>query len=110
MTRERRDLPASLEPIRDYIESIKPWDEPLEEILADTTKVQVNAPRALMACEFKGFIFWLAAAVKAGKVAVDPQARLVEAGHYVRQGGAWVWVVRQTFIMERPETRRRVKR
>lgn len=70
MSKERRELPSELEPIRAYIESIKPWDEPLEEILADTTRVQINAPRALIACEFKGFVFMLAKAVRLKKVRV----------------------------------------
>jgi hypothetical protein len=63
-----RDLPPELEPVRDYLEGLKPFDESLESILGDQTQVTINAPRALIVVAFKSFVFSLAQGVRDGRV------------------------------------------
>jgi hypothetical protein len=50
-----RKLPVDLEPFRHYIERYT-FGAPVEEWLNDTTLVEINAPRALIACNVKGMV------------------------------------------------------
>lgn len=62
------NLPKEVEPLRAWLEEIKPFSESIEEILGDETDVLINGPRALVAIEFQAFVSMLATAVRLGKV------------------------------------------
>lgn len=48
-----------LEPWRDLIEEMAPFGETPEQVMEDDTKIQINAPRAMLAACFKAKVSML---------------------------------------------------